>query len=170
MSRGVDLICNEGKYQESCHAANVSKSNIKSRCLDEIPVNGYESAFIEFLIIISPAILRGKAYDMNYLLQLYNDLLTKRDINDDSYTRQKLKLPIKLVFKDSRLLHQPHGSTKPEYVYSSSISLLDVINAATKADKNSGAAANIAQNRLVDEEPNEEIKTIYEAAAISEVT
>ena len=166
MSRGVDLICNEGKYQESCHAANVSKSNIKSRCLDELPVNEYESAFIEFLNIIRPKILRGKAYDMNNLLQLYKDLLTKRDINTDRYTRQKLELRIKSIFKDSPVFHQPHGSTKPEIVYSSSISLLDVINAATKADQNSGGATNIAQNKLVDEEPNEEIKTTYEAAAI----
>ena len=77
--------------------------------------------------MIRPEILKGKAYNMNYLLQLYKDMLTKRDANAESHTRQMLKLRLKSVFNDNLVLYQRHGSAKPEIVYSSSISLLDVI-------------------------------------------
>ena len=75
----VDLIASEGKYHKSCHASYVSKANIKSQCMNGKPVNEYEDAFAELLSMIRPEILKGKAYSMNYLLQLYKDMLTKRD-------------------------------------------------------------------------------------------
>lgn len=159
--RSHDLIASEGKYHKSCHASYVSKANIKSRCLDEKSVNGYDEAFAEFLSIIQPEIVRGKAYDMNCLLQLYKDMLIKRDINADSYTRQKLKLRLQSIFKDDLVFHQTHASTKPEIVYSSSISLLDVINTAAITSQNK-----TDQNESVRDEPNEAMKAIYEAAAI----
>ena len=57
----------------------MSKANIKSQCINGKPVNVYEDAFAEFLGIIRPEILKGKAYNMNYLLQLYKDMLMKSD-------------------------------------------------------------------------------------------
>ena len=71
----------EGKCHKSCHASYVSKANIKSQCMNGKLVNEYEDAFAEFLSMIRPEILKGKAYSMNYLLQLYKDMLTKRDVN-----------------------------------------------------------------------------------------
>ncbi|CAB3981721.1 multidrug resistance-associated 4-like isoform X1, partial [Paramuricea clavata] len=163
--RTVELIASEGKYHKSCHASYVSKANIKSQCINGKPVNEYEDAFAEFLDIIRPEILNGKACNMNYLLQLYKDMLTKRDVNADSYTRQKLKLRLKLVFNDSLVFHQPHGSTKPEIVYSSSISLLDVINIAARTTENTTTSV-AAQNEFLRDDPNESIKIIYKAAVI----
>ena len=163
--RTVDLIASEGKCHKSCHASYVSKANIKAQCMNGKPVNEYEDAFAEFLSMIRPEILKGKAYSMNYLLQLYKDMLTKRDVNADSYSRQKLKLRLKSVFNDSLVFHQPYGSTKPEIVYSSSISLLDVINAAARTTENTTTSVT-AQNDFIKDEQNESIKIIYKAAVI----
>ncbi|XP_028412609.1 uncharacterized protein LOC114535509 [Dendronephthya gigantea] len=163
--RTVDLIASEGKYHKSCHASYVSKANIKSQCTDEKPANEYEEAFAEFLDIIRPEIVKGKAYNMNFLLQLYKDMLTKRDVNADSYTRQKLKLRLKLAFNDRLVFHQPHGSTKPEIVYSSSISLIDVINKAARTTENTTTSVT-AQNESIRDELNESVKIIYKAAVI----
>ena len=130
-------IASEGKYHKFCHALYVSEANIKPQCMNAKPVNEYENAFAEFLGMIRPEILKGKAYNMNYLLQLYKDMLTKRDVflNADSHTRKKLKLRLKSVFNDILVLYQRHGNTKPKIVYSSSISLLDVINAAARTPR-----------------------------------
>ncbi len=144
---------------------HVSKANIKSQCINGKPVNVYEDAFAEFLGIIRPEILKGKAYNMNYLLQMYKDMLTKRDVNADSYTRQKLKLRLKSVFNGSLVFHQPRGSTKPEIVYSSSISLLDVINSAARTTENTTTSVT-TQNEFIRDEPNESIKIIYKPAVI----
>ncbi|CAB3983850.1 Hypothetical predicted protein [Paramuricea clavata] len=163
--RTVDLIASEGKNHKSCHASYVSKANIKSQCINGKPVNEYQDSFAEFLDIIRPEILKGKVYNTNYLLQLYKDMLTKRDVNADSYTRQKLKLCLKLVFNDSLVFHQPHGSTKPEIVYSSSISLLGVINIATRTTENTTTSV-AAQNEFIRDDPNESIKIINKAAVI----
>ena len=163
--RNVDLIANEGKYHKSCHASYVIKANIKSQCMNGKLVNEYEDAFAEFLSMIRPEILKGKAYSMNYLLQLYKDMLTKRDVRADSYNRQKLKLRLKSVFNDSLVFHQPYSSTKPEIVYSSSISLLDVINAAARTTDNTTASVT-AQNDFTNDEQNESFKIIYKAAVI----
>ena len=74
-------------------------------------------------------------------------MLTKRDVNADSYTRQKLKLHLKSVFNDSLVFHQPHRSTKPEIVYTNSILLLDVINSATRTTENTTTSVT-AQNEF----------------------
>ena len=49
----------------------------------------------------------------------------------DSYTKQKLKARLIAHFKQELVFHQPPQLSKPEVVYSSSISLMDVINAAS---------------------------------------
>ena len=102
---------------------------------------------------------------MNYLLQLYKDMLIKRDVNADSYTRQELKLRLKSVFNDSLVFHQPYSSTKPEIVYSSSTSFLDVINTAARTTENTTTSVT-AQNDFINDEQNESIKTMYKAAVI----
>ena len=72
----------------------------------------------------------GKAYDMSSLLKKYIELLETRGIDGQNYTKQKLKLRMKSHFGEAIVFHQPYQKTSPQLVYSSSISLQDVINAS----------------------------------------
>ncbi|KAK2564479.1 hypothetical protein P5673_011921 [Acropora cervicornis] len=49
----------------------------------------------------------------------------------DNYTKQKLKARLSTHFKQELVFHQLPQQSKPEVVYSSSISLMDAINAAS---------------------------------------
>ncbi len=68
---------------------------------------------------------------MSSLLKKYTELLAKRGIDGQKYTKQKLKLRMTSHFREVIVFHQPYQKTSPELVYSSSISLQDVINAST---------------------------------------
>ena len=68
----------------------------------------------------------------------------------DSYTTQRLKLRLKKHFPDKIVFHQPYDRTISELLYSSAISLLDVINSAYKCN----AAAN---ERMSCEQPSVEM-------------
>ena len=69
-----------------------------------------------------------RAYDMSSLLKKYAALLEKRGIDGQKYTKKKLKLRMKSHFGETIVFHQPYQKTRPELVYSSSISLQNVIN------------------------------------------
>lgn len=155
--QGVDLIAIEGKYHKSCHASYVSKSNINSKCASDNPATAYDQAFSDVLEIIQPDILAGKAYTMNCLLDLYKDQLDKHGTDANSYTKQKLKSRLQSYFKDSITFYQPHGSKKPEIVFSSSISLVDVINCAARMNESK-------DEEIIPSDDNIEEREIYNAA------
>ncbi|KXJ20012.1 hypothetical protein AC249_AIPGENE15286 [Exaiptasia diaphana] len=132
----VDLIAVSARYHKDCHASYTSTKNIRSRqypAKSTFQQDVFGESFEEFLEGFKPAIDAGKALDMNSLLQSYRECLQRRGIDGSSYTRQKLKDRLKVVFKDSLVFHQPFGPSKPEIVFSASISLLDVINAAASS-------------------------------------
>ena len=133
LSVNYDLIAKEGKYHKSCHASYVSKSTIKHK-LDAATIgeNAFNEAFTRLVNIITPEIENGKAYDMNTLLSMFKNELQKMGNDGESYTKQKLKARLKSHYHDRLVFHQSPQQSKPEIVYSGSISLLDVINAASK--------------------------------------
>ena len=62
---------------------------------------------------------------------MYKDLLKQRaDIDADSYTRQKLKRQFEKHYGNDIVFHQPQDRKRSELLYSSSISIRDVINSA----------------------------------------
>jgi len=65
---------------------------------------------------------------MSSLLKKYIGLLEKRGTYGSNYTNQKLKLRMKSHFGETIVFHQPYQKNSPEIVYSSSISVQDVIN------------------------------------------
>ena len=133
LSVNYDLIAKEGKYHKSCHASYVSKSTIKHK-LDAATIgeNAFNEAFTRLVNIITPEIENGKAYDMNTILSMFKNELQKMGNDGESYTKQKLKARLKSHYHDRLVFHQSPQQSKPEIVYSGSISLLDVINAASK--------------------------------------
>ena len=131
--RGVnnELIAAEAKYHKSCFASYVSKSNLKHQTFREKDGESlYHEAFQGLAESISDGIARGRAYDMVSLLSMYKGLLANKEINASSYTTQHLKKRLQHRFTTSIVFHQPSDKSKPELVYSSQISVQDVINAA----------------------------------------
>ena len=92
--------------------------------------NPFDEAFNQLVKTITPEINNGKAYDMNSLLAMFKKELEKLCNAGESYTKQKLKARLVANYKKDLVFHQPPQQSKPEIVYSSSISLVDVINAA----------------------------------------
>ena len=58
---------------------------------------------------------------------MYKNVLKNINISAESYTTQRLKLRMKNYFQQDIVFHQPQDQSKPELVYSSSVSLEDVI-------------------------------------------
>ena len=68
---------------------------------------------------------------MNVLLAMFKKELEKIGIDAGSYTKQKLKARLMAHFKECLVFHQSPQQSRPEIVFSSSISLIDIINAAS---------------------------------------
>ena len=128
-SVNYDLIAAEGRYHKACHASYVSKTNLKYQGSYSKEETKHSKAFNELLTIITPEVKSGKAYDMNTLLTKYKELLQRKQVDGEGYTRQKLKSRLQSHFGDSLVFQQPFVRTEPEFVYSSSLSLFGVINA-----------------------------------------
>ena len=128
-----DLIAAEGKYHKACHASYISKVNIKHKQRDAsiIKESTFDEAFNRLVKTITPEVENGKAYDMNGLLVMFKREMEKLGNDSQSYTKQKLKVRLMSHFEEQLVFHQPPQQSKPEIVYSSSISLIDVINAAS---------------------------------------
>ena len=90
----------------------------------------YASAFNTFTTEIKSELRYGKAFDMKTLLTKYKALLNSKGVAAESYSSQNLKHRMKRYFGDEIVFHTPYDRTKSELVYSSSISLQDVFNAA----------------------------------------
>ena len=128
------LIAAEGKYHKACHASYVSKVKIKVRKNNSTlndKQSPFDKAFDSLVNTTKPEIESGKAYDTNFLLNMFNEELEKLGNASDSYTKQKLKLRLVAFYKVHLVFRQPPEQSKPEIVYSSSISLIDVINGAS---------------------------------------
>ncbi|KAK3700422.1 hypothetical protein QZH41_004482 [Actinostola sp. cb2023] len=151
--RGVnnDLVAAEAKYHKSCFASYTSKSNLKHKTFKETHDESlYSLAFKELASSIESGIDEGKAYDMSSLLSMYQNSLQSKG--------QRLKLRLQNHFAERIVFHQPFDKRKPELVYSSKISLQDVINAAVDLhpSKQQGSSSN--------ESSSDKTNYIFEAA------
>ena len=129
-----DLIAAEAKYHKTCFASYVSKSNLKHKSFKEKETERfYDTAFKEIATEISEGSYQGKAYDMSSLLTKYRKRLQDKGINTESYSKQRLKLRLEHHFGENIVFHQHPDKRKAEVIYSSKISLQDVLNAAAAA-------------------------------------
>ena len=98
-----DLVAAEARYHKTCFASYVSKSNLKFSAFKEESgkESAYDKAFLEMASEIRKGLESGKAYDMSLLLKKYTELLEKRGIDGQHYTKQKLKLCMKSHFGEA---------------------------------------------------------------------
>jgi hypothetical protein len=69
---------------------------------------------------------------MSSLLSRYRERLDDKGINAESYSKQRLKLRLQKHFGDNIVFHQHPDKSKPKIIYSSTISVQDVLNAAAQ--------------------------------------
>ena len=87
-----DLIAAKAKYQKTCFASYVSKSNLKHHGFKEKEAETlYDTGFKEMAAEISEGIFQGKAYDMSLLLSKYRERLEDKGMKAESYSKQHLK-------------------------------------------------------------------------------
>ena len=131
---GVDLIAAEAKYHKHCRSQYVSKSNVM---FVDFRVDGeedvYTQAFQNLREDIKPQLESGVALDMKTLLDSYQGILQHLGCNTaKSYKSERLKRRLQQSFQEEIVFQKLPDPSKPELVYSSSISLQDVINSAAK--------------------------------------
>ena len=154
-----DLVAAEAKYHKSCFSSYTCKSNIKHRAFkEEKDESLFSVAFKEMASTIQSFLDNGRAYDMSSLLTMYQHILKSKGIDADSYTKHKLKLRMQSHFGDDIVFHQQFDKKKPELVYSSKISLQDVINSAA-------LELHTSNKQLISDEANAR-NCIFEAAKI----
>ena len=139
-----DLIAAEAKYHKDCLSSYVSKSNLKHQGFDD-GMSVHEAAFKELAQSIGHCILEeGRAYDMSSLLLKYQDILKERGVDGASYTKHRLKERLKRYFGCDIEFFQQANKRKSEIVYSSALSIHDLINeaAATKMQTTASNSVN----------------------------
>eukprot|EP00794_Sanderia_malayensis_P004498 gene4498-5096_t len=140
-----DLIAAEAKYHKNCLASYVSKSNLKHKGFKEKDGETiYDSAFKEIAGEISEGLNQGKAYDMSSLLLKYRQHLSEKGIESKSYSKQRMKLQLEKYFGKKIVFHQHPDRSKAEVIYSSDISVQDVLNAAAAQNAGMRSESNIS--------------------------
>ena len=168
--RGVndDQCAAELKYHQSCHAVYTSMKSVNPTKPET--GTGYSKAFDDLTAAIIPKLKAGTAYDMTSLLQKYQSLLQTQDVVSDRYTRQNLKQRLKNRLGDEIVFHQPTDRFKPELVYSSSISIQGIINAAFKRSKDADVSVPGTslpdREKSIPDEVSDRTKLLYKAAMI----
>ena len=124
-----DIIAAKGKYHKACHASYVSKINIKRKKRDaSTKVETHFNEAVNWLVkTTTPEIEKVKTYDMNVLPIILKKVESIGNASDN-YTKKKLKARLIAHNKEHLVFHQPPQISKPEIVYGSSISLIDVLN------------------------------------------
>ena len=165
---GIDLIAAEAKYHKVCRSKYVSKSNIQYQERKEDNSEGdlYTKAFEKMVVDIQSDIAAGKGYDMTSLLSWYQSLLLECGIEaGKSYRSERPKNRLKLHFENNIVFHKQPDPSKPEIVYSSKISLQDVINNASSMSVESRRAEGDFKAAETDS-GQEQTVTLYHASQI----
>ena len=110
-------------------------------------ISAHDAAFKDLVRSITPRISDGRAYDMLTLLQNYQENLKERGVDGESYTKHWLKERLKKHFSDEIEFFQAN-KTKQEIVYSSELSIQDIINEAAAAKMDETEAPPIDQEIL----------------------
>ena len=125
----------------------------------------YKQAMEELVQNIKPDLESGRALDMRTLLESYQIVLEELGCSTaSSYRAERLKRRIQHYFQDEIVFQKQPDRSKPELVYSSNISLQDVINAAAK--KTSQTSFAIEANTSDRDLQKEVSSTLYHAAQI----
>lgn len=147
VTRGVnnDLIAAEASYHKTCHASYISKANLMSAAFHEGgQETTYDAVFRELADQITMELQHGKAFETSALLIRYKAMLQEQGGMGESYTCQPLKLRLKKFFGDDIVFHQPHDQTKSGLLYSSSISIKDILNSAYQSNSGISEHATVA--------------------------
>ena len=163
-----DLVAAEARYHKACHATYISKTNLYYEGRQE---TSYDVAFQKLTDYMSTDLDGGNAFGMSTVIGRYKDYLNEQQMSLNSYTTQRLKLRLNKHFADKSVFHQPYDRTKSELLYSTAISLQDVINSAYKCNA-------AAIERVFCKQPSFEmadcdrVKLLYHAAQLikSEIT
>lgn len=137
VTRGVnnDLIAAEARYHKTCHASYISKANLMSAAFHEGgQETTYDAVFRELADQITMELQHGKAFETSALLIRYKAMLQEQGVMGERYTSQRLKLRLKKFFGGDIVFHQPHDRTKSELLYSSSISIKDILNSVYQSN------------------------------------
>ena len=131
---GVDLVAAEAKYHKHCRSQYVSKSYLM---FPAFRVNGEEDVYIQaFQKLrqdIKPQLESGVALDMKTLSDSYQAILQRLRCNTaKSYKSERLKRRLQQSFQEEIVFQKLPDPSQPELVYSSSISLQNIINSAAK--------------------------------------
>lgn len=94
----------------------------------------YDAVFKELAGQITMELQHGKAFETSALLIRYKTMLQEQGVISESYTSQRLKLRLNKYFGDDIVFHQPHDRTKSELLYSSSISIKDILNSVYQSN------------------------------------
>ena len=123
---GVDLIAVEAKYHKHCRSQYVSKSNLM---FADFRVDGeedvYTQAFQKLRQDIKPQLESGVALDMKTLLDSYQEILQHLGCNTAKsykWLKKRLKRRLQQSFQEEIVFQKLPDPSKPELVYSSSIS------------------------------------------------
>ena len=113
---------------------------------------------------INPGILGGKAYEMSFLVERYRMMLALNGMESSkSYRSEKLKKRLKNHYLDSITFHKQPDPSKPELIYSSSISVQSIINAAASFPR---CDDHTESSKAEQDMEIEKLKVLYHAAQI----
>lgn len=158
-----DLIAAEARYHKICHASYISKANLMSAAFHEGgQETTYDAVFRELADQITMELQHGKAFETSALLIRYKAMLQEQGGIGESYTCQRLKLRLKKYFGDDIVFHQPHDRTKSELLYSSSISIKDILNSAYQS--NSGISEH--PPTVAGEHEGDPVRLLYQTAKL----
>lgn len=127
-----DLLAIEAKYHSTCQLAYMHKTN------SAVPIvgteNQTEACFTEFLTRVDSILARGRAVEVSALTEIINQIQLDNCKDDAAkpreYRNDRLKLKLKAHYDDKIVVHTPNNRRKPELIYSSSISLDQVLHYA----------------------------------------
>ena len=168
---GVDLIAAEAKYHKHCLSQYVSKSNLM---FADFRVDGeedvYTQAFQKLRQDIKPQLESGVALDMKTLLDSYQEILQHLGCNTaKSYKSERLKCRLQQRFQEEIVFQKLPDPSKPELVYSSSISLQDVINSAAKKSCHLAKMSASSGDKTSNSQGQNDVNSILYHASITEV-
>jgi hypothetical protein len=163
-----DLIAAEAKYHKTCHSNYISTAHIKYSEFREDNKSkevAYTESFSDIVTDIDPDLERGKAFSMSSLLNKFKAIAKTRNLDAQSYTAQRLKLRLQNYFKDRIVFHRPIDQAKSEIVYSSKISIEDVINASFM-NREQCAYHEDSNDLCIDDREEDKEQILYKAAMI----
>ena len=134
-----DLVAAGAKYHKHCFSKYTSKTNVKHWVLKDQQEDSYGNSFAVLAKTIQLELMAGRAYDMDNLLQMYKVLLEENGVSQEKAilcSKQHLKIRLLKHFGKGIVFHKPQVRSQSEFIYSSSVSLQDVLNAAYRQSKN----------------------------------